>query len=62
MLYLKQVYQQSNCHEAALQIVQTKARKEVSQYRELNASAAKQQCDDDMPLTKAPIEGMMKNP
>jgi len=34
----------------------------VFQHRELNANAAKQRCDNDMPLTKAPIKQMMKNP
>ena len=53
---LKQAYQQSNCHEAALQILRTKARKEVFQYRELNANTAKQCRNDEMPLTKAPIK------
>jgi hypothetical protein len=32
------------------------------QYRELNANAAKQCRDHDMPQTKAPIKEMMKNP
>jgi len=62
MMDLKQAYQQSNRHEAAFQILRTKARKEVFQYRELNANAAKQHCNDDMPVTKAPIKRMMKNP
>ena len=62
MMDLKQAYRQSNRHEAAFQILRTKARKEVFQYRELNANAAKQRRDDDMPLTKAPIKRMMKNP
>jgi len=35
---------------------------EVFQYPEQNANAAKQRRDDDMPLTKAPIKRMMKNP
>jgi len=39
-----------------------KARKEVFQYRELNGNTAKQRHDDDMPLTNAPIQRMMKNP
>jgi hypothetical protein len=59
---LKQVYRQSNRHEAAFQILGKNARKEVCQYRELNANTAKQRCDDDIPLTKAPIKPMMKNP
>jgi len=35
---------------------------EVFQYRERNANTAKQRCDDDMSLTKAPIKLIMKNP
>jgi len=62
MMDLKQANRQSNHHEAALQILRTKPLKEVFQYRELNANAAKQRHDDDMPLTKAPIKRMMKNP
>jgi len=62
MMDLTQAYWQSNHHEAALQILRTKAPKEVFQYRELNANAAKQRRDDDMPLTKAPIKWMMRNP
>jgi len=62
MMDLKQAYQQSNGHEAASPILWMKARKEVFQYRELNANAAKQRHDDDMPQTNAPIQRMMKNP
>jgi hypothetical protein len=62
MMDLKQAYRQSNRHETACQIVRTQARKEVFQYQELNANAAKQRHDDDMPLTKASIKRMMKNP
>jgi len=62
MMNLKKAYWQSNRHEAAFQIVWTKAWKEVFQYRELNANTAKQGGDNDMPLTKAPIKRMMKNP
>jgi len=62
MMNLKQRYQQSNRQQAAYQILRMKARKEVFQYRELNANVAKQRCDDDTPLTKVPIKGMMKNP
>jgi len=58
---LEQGYRQSNSHEAAFQIGQTKAREEVFQYRELNANAAKQHRDNDMPLTKAPIKRMINN-
>jgi len=32
----------------------------VFHHRELNANAAKQRRDDDIPLTKAPIKRMMK--
>jgi len=56
MMELKQLYRQSNHHEAAFQIWRTKAQKEVFQYQELNANPAKQRCEDDMPLTKAPIK------
>jgi len=38
-----------------------KAQKEVLQYRELNANAEKQCCDEEMPLTKVPIKRMMRN-
>jgi len=62
MTDLKQAYQQSNRHEAAFQILTKQARKEVFQYRELNANAAKQCRGNDMPLTKAPIKRMMSNP
>jgi len=59
MMDLEQVYRQSNHHEAAFQIVQTKAQKEVFQYWELNANPAKQCQDNEMPLTKAPIKWMI---
>jgi len=49
MMDLKQAYRRSNRHEAASQILRTNARKEVFQYRELNANAATQRHDDDMP-------------
>lgn len=62
MMDLKQVYQQSNRHEAAFQIVPMKAQKKVIQYREQDANAAKQCRNDGMPLTKVPITRMMKNP
>jgi len=62
MMDLKQAYWQSKCHEVPFQILGTKARKEVFQSRELNANAAKQRRDDDMPPTKAPIKRMMINP
>ena len=53
---LEQAYQQSNLHDATFQILRTKAREEVFQYRELNPNAAKRCHDDDMPPTKAPIK------
>jgi len=59
MMDLEQAYRQSNRHEAAFQVLQTKAQKGVFQYRELNANTAKQRCDDEMPLTKAPIKRMI---
>jgi hypothetical protein len=60
-MHHKQAYPQSHDHEATFQIPQMKTQKEVFQYRALNANAAKQCCDDDMPLTKAPVKGMMKH-
>jgi len=62
MMDHKQAYRQLNRHEATLQISRTKAREEVFQYRELNANAAKQRLDNYMPLPKAPIKRIMKNP
>jgi len=62
MIDRKQAYWKSNCHEAAFQILRTAARKEVFQCRKLDANAAKQRRDNCMPLTKAPIKRMMKNP
>jgi hypothetical protein len=62
MMDLEQAYGQSNLHKAAIQTLRKKARKEVFQYRELNANATKQCLADDMPLTKAPIKRMIKNP
>jgi hypothetical protein len=56
MMDFKQAYRQSNHHEAAFHMLRMKARKEVFQYRELNANAANQRPDDDMPLIKAPIK------
>jgi len=46
---LKQVYRQSNCHEAIFLILQTNAQKKVFQYSELKANSAKEPCDDKMP-------------
>ena len=62
MVDLQQAYRQWNCREAYFQIVQSKARKEVFQYRALNTISGKQCCDVDMPLTKAPIKRTMKIP
>ena len=61
MINCKQVYRQSNCHEATVQILQMKARKAVFQYRALNANPATQRRIYDMPQTKAPINRIMKN-
>jgi len=61
MMNLKQAYQQSNRHDAGFHILQLKTWKEVFPHRELNAIAAKQCHDDDMPLTSAAIKSMMKN-
>jgi len=61
MMDLDEAHQQSNHHEAAFQILRTKAQNKVFQYWELNANPAKQHPNDDMPLTKALIKWMMKN-
>jgi len=58
---LNQAYRQSNCDEAACQILWTTAENQVFQYRELDANAAKQCLVNDMPLTKMPIKRMTKN-
>jgi len=62
MMHLKLPYRQLNRHEAAIQILRMKGRKEVFQYWERNANAAKQRRHDDIPVTNAPIKRMMKNP
>jgi len=62
MMDSKQAYQQSNLHEAALQIFGTKAQKEICQYQELNAHSDKQRPNNEMPVTKPPNKPMMKNP
>jgi len=49
---LKPAYQQLNCHEAAFQILRTKACMEDFQYRELNANGPQQCRIDDMSSTK----------
>jgi hypothetical protein len=56
-----QAYRQLNSHPAAFQILRMPAGKEVFQYLELNANAAKQRHDSDMLLTKACINQMMNN-
>jgi len=62
MMDLDQGYQQSNHDEAAFQIFRMEARQEVFQYRYLNANAAKQCYDNEMPITKEPIKWILKNP
>jgi len=62
MMDVKQAYRQSNRHDASFQIFRTKARKEVFQNPELNANAAKQHCDNEMPLMNVPLKRMMKYP
>jgi len=62
MMDPKQAYRQSDCHEAASQMLWRISRKEVFRYQELNANAAKHRRNDEMPLTKPPIKWMMKNP
>jgi len=62
MMDHKQAYRHSNDHEASCQRLWMNTWKKVIQHRELNANAAKQCCDNDMPLTKASIKQMMKNP
>jgi len=57
---LKQAYRQSNQHQAAFQILQEIVQKVVFQYWELNANAAKQCGDNDMPQTKAPIKQIIQ--
>jgi len=51
MMDLVQAYHQSNCHEAACHILQTRTRKEVFQDQELNANTANQRRNYQMPLT-----------
>jgi len=62
MIDLQQAYRKLKRHEAAFQVLQTKADKEVFQYRELNANTPKLHRNNEMPLTKAPIKQIMKNP
>jgi len=57
----KQACWQSHHHEAALEILRMIAWKEVFEYCEMNANAAKQCHNDEMPLTKASIKQLMKN-
>ena len=62
MMEPKQVYREWNHHEDTYQMLRMTARKEVFLYREVNANAPKQHCNDNMPLTNAPMKQMMKNP
>jgi len=62
MMDRKHGYRQSNRHEATFQMLWTKSWQEVFQYRELNANAAKQPQDDDMPCMEVPIKGMFNTP
>jgi len=59
---LKQAYQQSNHHQAAVQIVPTKAPKEFFHYRQLISNAVAHFHNNDMPRTYAPFKRKMKNP
>jgi len=58
---LEQAYRQWNLHDTTFRILRMKGPKEVFQYPEMNTKAVRQRCDDDMPLTKAPIQHIMKN-
>jgi len=49
---IEQAYRQSNHHEAAFRVLPKKTRKEVFQYRVLNANAGTQSRDNEMPPTK----------
>ena len=60
MMTHRQVYRQSNRHEASFEILPMKAPKKMIQYRKLDANAVKQYHDNDMPPTNVPIKGMMK--
>jgi len=59
MMDLIQAHRKLNHREATFQISRTNARKEVLQYGELNANAAKQRRDDDISPTKVPIKQIM---
>jgi len=62
MMGLEQAYCQSNSHDATFQIFVHKSPIGGVLYRKLNANATKQCRNEDIPLTKAPIKRMMKNP
>jgi len=62
MVDFKQAYRQSSLQESTYQICWTKARRDVSQYWERNANAAKQHHNYEMPLTSSPITATMNNP
>jgi len=57
----KQVYHQSNLHEAAIQILQMESYNEVFQFWEVNPITRKQCRDDEFPLTNVPIKQIMHN-
>jgi len=48
--------------EATIMILWTNAQKAVFQYRERNANASKHSCNDEKPITNAPIMQLEKNP
>jgi hypothetical protein len=60
--HFKQRYQQSNSHKATYQILRTKARQMVFQYREIYTNNAQQRHENIMPLTNVPIKQMMNKP
>jgi hypothetical protein len=59
MLDHHQAYCQWICLGSAFQSLPTKANKEVFQYPKPNGNAAKERRNDDMPLTKTPIQQMI---
>lgn len=58
---LIQAEQPDDPDDAAFRILQTKARNDVVQHRELNAYVANQLRYENVPLINAPIEQMMNN-
>jgi len=62
MMNLKIVYWQSNRHETTFQNLQMKSQKQVFEYGELNANAAKRRRDNNMLQTKLPIKQIMSMP